>query len=645
MKEWIKYYSDTDMSTDRSLQQAEQKLLALSASPSCENINVALEFANILKLFRRGMGLQNWSLEYREKLKGMAEKLKAPMSKFWQGVTDLNFIEVWDKVDWQYRDDFWEEFANHKAWERVSSECFAQYLEKEPMLENILCQKGVVRRYDKALAKHMKQRKDSAEVLLSGYLEDRKEQRKLYFPESLTIPDKEKILKEYVESDQANPNYLGMIVSAKGKKELPLSAQLKYQAKKAFADYWEEHFKHNEGIEFGWSVEFTNVDNPEGYSYKWEGRTIQAKYDKKWVEENLDYPTLLNNFIYLFEYTDHAYESHFPAVSSEMSPMEELIGVHSESEYRFGIAYQQRHIAFFLQMEAYTRLLTKHGIELEAVFRWFFETYLREEFGVENFKYAKCSSGATVLEKVKMLATEMERVFKQYTLYCQDGKINHELLNMSADAEKLSALPSLRERKYIYGESKDCQSAECLLFSDQAAMGITEKGEMHYRTLYELIRKEKVSLSDFHAFQVPRLRWLIQNHCIIEDERGILRVEQDRVMILKILYDREVVVSGYVQPFQGVLDQMENEGWIRYESSLFSKPEQHYLNYILNQTEYSNGPQLRNKYVHGTYPDDAEAQRKDYIELLMIMTLVIIKINEEFCYREEAEAKAMVKKE
>ena len=116
-------------------------------------------------------------------------------------------------------------------------------------------------------------------------------------------------------------------------------------------------------------------------------------------------------------------------------------------------------------------------------------------------------------------------------------------------------------------------------------------------------------------------------------------------MILKILYDREVVVSGYVQPFQGVLDQMENEGWIRYESSLFSKPEQHYLNYILNQTEYSNGPQLRNKYVHGTYPDDAEAQRKDYIELLMIMTLVIIKINEEFCYREEAEAKAMVKKE
>ena len=57
-------------------------------------------------------------------------------------------------------------------------ECFARYLEKEPTLENILCQKDVVKRYDEALATHMKQRKDSAEVLLSGYLEDRKDQRK-----------------------------------------------------------------------------------------------------------------------------------------------------------------------------------------------------------------------------------------------------------------------------------------------------------------------------------------------------------------------------------------------------------------------------------------------------------------------------------
>ena len=156
----IKFYSDADMSTGRSLQQAEQKLLALLSNPSCEDVNEALEFANILKLFRCGRGLESWSPEYLEKLKGMAEKLKVPMGKFWQGVTDLNFIEVCEQVDWQYKDDFWEEFANHKAWEQVTAECFAQYLETDPLLENIICQKGVVKRYDEALATYMKQRKD-----------------------------------------------------------------------------------------------------------------------------------------------------------------------------------------------------------------------------------------------------------------------------------------------------------------------------------------------------------------------------------------------------------------------------------------------------------------------------------------------------
>lgn len=55
---------------------------------------------------------------------------------------------------------------------------------------------------------------------------------------------------------------------------------------------------------------------------------------------------------------------------------------------------------------------------------------------------------------------------------------------------------------------------------------------------------------------------------------------------------------------------------------------------MLNQAEYSNGHQLRNKYVHGSYPLNERKQQQDYIELLKIMVLIIIKINEEFCYRD-----------
>lgn len=69
------------------------------------------------------------------------------------------------------------------------------------------------------------------------------------------------------------------------------------------------------------------------------------------------------------------------------------------------------------------------------------------------------------------------------------------------------------------------------------------------------------------------------------------------------------------------------------------------LSFVLEQDKYSNGLQLRNKYVHGTYPDDEETQYKAYIELFMVMALVVIQNNEEFCYREDVEKESILKNE
>ena len=56
--------------------------------------------------------------------------------------------------------------------------------------------------------------------------------------------------------------------------------------------------------------------------------------------------------------------------------------------------------------------------------------------------------------------------------------------------------------------------------------------------------------------------------------------------------------------------------------------------WMLNKSTYSDGKDLRNKYIHSTYPRDEETQKRDYIELLKIMILIIVKINEEFCLKD-----------
>lgn len=75
---------------------------------------------------------------------------------------------------------------------------------------------------------------------------------------------------------------------------------------------------------------------------------------------------------------------------------------------------------------------------------------------------------------------------------------------------------------------------------------------------------------------------------------------------------------------------MKDSNDIRMESTLFSIPETNYLNYMLNRSEYSNGKDLRNKYIHSTYQMGEDVQMQDYMDLLKIMIVIIGKINEEF---------------
>ena len=60
-------------------------------------------------------------------------------------------------------------------------------------------------------------------------------------------------------------------------------------------------------------------------------------------------------------------------------------------------------------------------------------------------------------------------------------------------------------------------------------------------------------------------------------------------------------------------------------------PEQNYYNYIFNNAEYDNSMDLRNRYAHGNQTLDEDEMQKDYLTMLRMMILLVLKINEEFC--------------
>ena len=631
-----KYFSDDDWSISRALERAEKVLAEYESGAQCSDINSALELYNIQKLFQIRAKLPDWSEEYFRQLTQKATGHTSTIGAFGKTVEDKNFIETYKNTEKLYRDNFWEEFERHKTYRRVSKETFRFFLKtQKPLITYILRQKEVVREYGQELAEHMLDDPQSAELLLDYYLG--LDKAPCFLPNELSAEQKVQILEQYIDTDDCNMNYLQSLLNGRitNNKEFPVTPRLKQRAQKRLDAFWKNHFETHQGVETSVGVEFTPDCPVEAGCLSRKGTDLCAQYNTSWFLENLDYPTLLNNFIYLFGYVDFQFRSEFPAISSEMSEMEKNIGIRGPKEYKYGCAFEQRSLLFSAQLVVYANFLKRQGIAIEEVFQWFFETYLKEEFGVENFSFPVCSPEASILEKAKMMATEIERVFKQYKLYCEDGKIDHELLELETCSEKIARIPSLRDNKYIYATGDENATAQFLLFSNQSVLGWVESCGHKYETLYELLRKETVRLEDFANFQKRDLQWLIQRNLLAIDPTGVVIPAWKKVRLLKDLYDKGVIVNGYYSDCSTALEELQRQGFIRYESSLFSVPEQRYLNFMLNQAEYSNGYQLRNKYAHGSYILDEIRQQQDYIELLKIMVLIIIKINEEFCFRED----------
>ena len=117
---------------------------------------------------------------------------------------------------------------------------------------------------------------------------------------------------------------------------------------------------------------------------------------------------------------------------------------------------------------------------------------------------------------------------------------------------------------------------------------------------------------------------------IYTDSSGYITLNQERVVLLKDLYDNDVLCLKYCGDYQEIIDDLIANEDIEIENRLFTRPESDYLNYMLNKSTFSNGLDLRNRYAHCTYSKDENVQAQDYISLLKIMIMILLKIKEEF---------------
>ena len=627
----IKYYGKNDMSIGWALEDSEEKLQAFSSESTVENVNEAIELFNIAQLLDTEVRLRKWDEDTYNEYKAKSPLLMKLCAKFFSKINNDSFMEIEECVCISYLEDFWTLVEKFKVYERISKDTFKRFMEdSNPTLWVILKHKRIVDFFGRELSDVLRVSEQTPELIAHNFLEAG-EKIRYYFPKELLPSEYEGILKKYVESENPNPNYLHLIMIHNSTKECPISDKLKLSAKKAYHKYWENNQASGTGI--GYGVELSFGDVPDVVSYEKDGYTIKYTYDIKWLEENLDYPTILNNVKFLFEYFDMFWRCTFVAVESEMGVFEKDIGLKGKKEYIKGTSFNMCNMTSTLQMNAYYNFLQKNNISLELVIKWFFEVYLKEEFGAGGFVYNPSKNDASWLDKCRNIASEMDGVLKQYRMYVEDGQIDRELLEMSSEHIVLSMVPSFLENKYAYAESTDIHHQMHLLFSDQSTITYTEKTKSSYNSFCLLIMSEEMRRSDFFEYQLPAIDWLIEKNVVYVDDNEVLRLNRKYIVILADMYKHDVACVQYYGKYKTILTEMKDSNDIRMESTLFSVPETNYLNYMLNRSEYSNGKDLRNKYIHSTYPMEEDVQMQDYMDLLKIMIIIIGKVNEEFLLR------------
>ena len=626
--EYVKYYHPSDWAFSMEVEKAVKVLEKYDSTKKYDDINEVIELYNIQRILEESVSEQILGKIEYVKCSDISNGFMSIVARYFASIDNSNFIDICESLLIVYTDDYWKLFEKFKTYKNVSAEVFGKYINfPKTTLYSILEHKEIVKYYGASIAACMRISDQAPQIIIYKYME--KNKSKYFIPKELNSTEYEGILDVYIKLESVNVNDLQLIMNYQSTKECPISDKLKVKAKQALEQFWKKPGIVSHKIRQGFGIKYREQDEVKKSTF--DGENLILTYDLIWLEDNLDYATILNNFIYVFDMFDLNMRSNLVSVKSKISALESAFLGEGDKYFRKGNWFDINAELSHMQMTIYYEFLKKHEIELEDIFKWFFEEYLEKEFGIKGFLMTSSSPSASMVERCRNIASEMDGVLKQFRMYVRDGIIDREEYEMSSEHLVIDGFTSLIRNKYAYANSDEINQEMFLLFSDQSMLGYTKKEETRHSTFIEVLEKEITTANDYEQYQISNIEWLIERKCIEKSEEGVYKTNKLRCVILKELYNHDVICLYKINDESGVLQNMIDAGDLRIGNTLFSEPEKDFINYELNKAEFSNGLDLRNKYAHATYPKNEIEQRRDYMELLKVMDIVITKINDELC--------------
>ncbi len=641
MKERIIFYSKRDLSCVMSLERIEKFLSQVNLhGVVCDNLTDAIELYNITLFFNYNLYLNSWSEVDIDNYKTQVKTFYGIIGKYLASLTVEQCVIEYDALPYDYKYDIFGVIDIFKCKNLFDEVLISHILLDLPhQIKYLLKHRKLVERFDACLTTYLMDSSLTVEMIIEKYYnESTDEEGILYFPPSFDKTKMSLALNHYLDSEDANMNVVYRIAVAGKADGFEMEPTIRIKAKHCYKQKKKELLSNANTCVYKTSVAYSK-NQVEQCCYKANGLDLMLTFSAEYII-NCDEVQHIHNFRNYLEMLDSKGRITLvnnPSYNIFLDDIESR--THKKCFYETNLAFEYQHQLIKQGVASYREFLKRYTPKrLEEILGSFYNERLRDEFNYPTLPMNIPLESDLYANKNKILAPEFERVLRQHDLFVQYHEINEELLSY-VDYFSLSSVKSVVDKKYAYlkSEQNEWQVIMNLMFSSQsglALMRLNVDGCEHTRSFYELLRKNtQIPFSCVVNYQEKALQFLI--------DKGFLKVEEGCFMmnnvetwyVLKELYNYQVLPYWYYNPaIQKIIDTLAAQGVLEFDNHLFSRREIDYLSYWLNAQYFSNGLQLRNKYMHGMYAVQDEKEHEDnYCILLMLLLIIVLKIEDDLC--------------
>lgn len=632
-----KFYSVDDFGNYMQLSRAQIVLDNYVPDNTTLGINDILELYNVKLLLDNKLALKTWDEETIVRYNKIASGFGKDIVVFYSS-HDVSIL--FDEVEFQYQQDFWDVFEKFGLLDILTEDLIGKIFAVHPeQIENVLHCEKIVKQFDNCLADWFMSFGAAAALLLNAYYvsDVTSHERELYIPKSLSLEQKEHIVANYLESGNPSLNTVRIIMQSKDTDGLKLSPKTRLKAAKLEPEL--SKIPEDAIVSYvttGFSIEYINDQDRPNKQEILDELVLKYIYNEHHLD-GMDNTKLLNVFHVWFHYLDKnglltLCNNRREDVIFEKIDTQEVRGL-----YRMNSAFRMKNNVAVSQLAMFDTYLRRKGKRLEELIKDYFEKHFKEDYGFPSLPINMPKDDDCFANKNKIIAPEMEAIVNQFNLFVEEGEIDPELYYISMPLPLTLAKSLLNGRhKYVVicDVPNEIYRPMHYLFSDQSLLSNVEPHkDKPYHTLFDLLLHEGfVKYENYESHQIADIDYLIGNGYLINDNGKLTFGNMPRIFALCQLYKRGEISYYHCNPdVRKEIDEMVKAGWLKYDEYLLSPSERQFVNFYMNNSEYSNGFQLRNKYSHGRSScTQSDAEHKNaYYYFLMIFVILLLKMDED----------------